>query len=563
MRKSYLILLLWFAIGIWLRFTELELKSPWTDEFSTIAFSLGNSFRNVPLNEAIPIDILLQPIVPNPNAGTGEVIEYLLAESNHPPLYFVLAHLWMKLFPLNRFDLLWVARSLPAILGAISIPAIYGLSCLAFRSRLVGNLAAAIMAVSPYGIFLAQEARHYTLAILFVIASLACLLIAVRHIWEGKQLNFYFSIVWIIINTLGIASHYFFAFTLVAELIVLFSFIWGAKKKNYYQNISSLLTVIVGTIAGGIVWLPVLQQSYNSQLTEWIKNSDRVGFEWIAPIFQALAAWITMLSLLPIEVTELPIIIVSGAVMLIFFVWAIPILFRGIKLLLAKPTYRLPSLVFGSFILTSITLFFSITYIFGIDLTRGARYNFVYFPAVIILIGASLALVGDKIIEERGKRGETFPSDFRFSIPYSPVAIILLMGFLSSLTVAFNLGYQKYYRPDLLVPVIEKVSERPVLIATTHKTHVQTGEMLGLAWEFKRLVGDSAKPQFLLAHQESKNSTLPTRTLSETIAQMPRPFDLWLVNFQASESVKMQDCAESSRKLPFIDGYDYQLYQCN
>jgi len=40
-----------------------------------------------------------------------------------------------------------------------------------FRSRLVGQIAAAMMAVSPYGIYLAQEARHYTLAILLIIAS--------------------------------------------------------------------------------------------------------------------------------------------------------------------------------------------------------------------------------------------------------------------------------------------------------------------------------------------------------------------------------------------------------
>ncbi|MCL1464824.1 glycosyltransferase family 39 protein [Argonema galeatum] len=593
MRKTSLILLLWLTVGIGLRFTHLELKSPWTDEFSTMVFSLGNSFRTVPLDRAIALDVLMTPLIPT-DAGVGEVIQHLLSESNHPPLYFVLAHLWMKLFPGDGgLVSVWVARSLPAILGAVSIPAIYALGCIAFRSRLVGQLAAAMMAVSPYGIFLAQEARHYTLGILFVIASLACLVVAVRHIWEEKSLPFWFSLAWIAINSLGIASHYFFAFTLCAEGMVLLAFwYWemrhGKERKNSQspiQNLKSFVAVTAGTLAGGLVWLPVWQHSYNSELTEWIKNSDRMGWEWLTPIFQAIAAWITMLSLLPVEVTALPIVIASGLVMIIFFLWALPILNRGIQESLTQPTTRKPVLLLGGFVLSSLVLFFSITYFWGIDLTRGARYNFVYFPAVIVLVGASLAQEVNRFwildfgfwidpTDESGvtpkpmiswskvkiKRGKNL-----FYLLYFNFCIIWLMGFVSAMTVGFNLGYQKYYRPDLLVPVIQQVSKANVLIATTHKTHVQTGEVMGLGWEFKRLANSEipATPQFILAHKDSKNSTLPTITLQKTLSTLPRPLDLWLVNFHATYDVKSQNCSASSQSLPFVDGYDYQLYHCD
>jgi uncharacterized membrane protein len=162
----FLLLLVWLAIGTGLRFTNLASKPPWTDEFATLVFSLGNSFHAVPLEEAIALDTLLMPLQPNPATPTT-VIHNLMTESTHPPVYFVLIHLWMKLFPTEGgLVSLWAARSLPAILGATSIPAIFGLGWLAFRSRLVGQIAAAMMAVSPYGIYLAQEARHYTLAIL-------------------------------------------------------------------------------------------------------------------------------------------------------------------------------------------------------------------------------------------------------------------------------------------------------------------------------------------------------------------------------------------------------------
>jgi len=101
--------------------------------------------------------------------------------SNHPPLYCSRSLVdagWLTPSDKRRYGAyvsVWAARSLPALLGA-SIPAVYGLSRLAFRSPLVSQLAAAMMAVSP-GIFLAQEARHYTLAF-WVIASLSCLVIA-------------------------------------------------------------------------------------------------------------------------------------------------------------------------------------------------------------------------------------------------------------------------------------------------------------------------------------------------------------------------------------------------
>ena len=219
-------------IGISLRFTQLAAKPPWTDEFSTIVFSLGNSFRTVPLDRVIAIDVLLQPLQPKPGAGITDVVRHLLTESNHPPLYFMLAHWWMRLWLPNPegFASVWAARALPALFGALSIPAIYGLGWLAFRSRLVGQMAAAMIAVSPYGIFLAQEARHYTLAILWVTASLCCLAIATRHIKLRTPLPSQVTVSWIGINFLGISTHYFFSITLCAEALWLIVLSWRQRR---------------------------------------------------------------------------------------------------------------------------------------------------------------------------------------------------------------------------------------------------------------------------------------------------------------------------------------------
>ncbi|HBB33364.1 MAG TPA: glycosyltransferase, partial [Cyanobacteria bacterium UBA9273] len=410
-----LLLLVWILIGTALRFTQLTLKSPWTDEFATMVFSLGNSFHAVPLDQAIPANTLLAPLQPNPAAQMADVIHHLLTEDHHPPLYFLLSHWWMGLFPASGTQvLLWGARSLPALLGVASIPAMYGLGWLAFRSRLVGQLAAAMMAVSPYGIYLAQEARHYTLGILWVIASLCCLVVALKHLVRRMPLPIWVVPCWVLANSLGIATHYFFSLTLCAEGIVLIGF-WLWQSRSYLTHKTpdrelqakenspiphspfpipqkGILAAAAGTLVGCAVWVPIWQESYDPQMTQWIESGNRTILAWISPLFQALAAWITMVSLLPVEASSLLVVLASGAVMIGFFFWAIPIFYRGIKVQLKQPDTGLVIGILGGFVLGAIALFFSITYVLGTDLTRGARYSFVYFPAAMVLVAATLAV---------------------------------------------------------------------------------------------------------------------------------------------------------------------------
>jgi len=589
-RKKFnlLLLLVWIVIGAALRFTNLTLKSPWTDEFATLVFSLGNSFQAVPLDQAISLETLLHPLQPNPEAGVGLVWQKLLTEDHHPPLYFMLAHKWMQLFPTSgEYISLWAARSLPAFFGVLSIPAMYGLGWVAFRSQLVAQFAAAMMAVSPFGIYLAQEARHYTLGILWVIASLCCFVVAVQHLKRRTILPIKVVLVWVLVNSLGIATHYFFSLTLFAEGIALMGLgLWhyrvGRKRgikivsgstetpvESYPEknlapkslNWWRILAAAMGTGIGGLVWIPVLQGGYESQMADWMMLNRESLLSWINPIFQTLAAWITMVSLLPVESSSLGVVLASGAVMIGFFVWVIPFVYRGGKTLVRRVQTRWDTGVLAGFVLSAIALFFAITYILGKDLTRGARYHFVYFPAVILLIAAALAVIW-----------KTSHKLHNFSLWRNRGQIVIVMvgvmGLLSGITVVSNLGYQKYYRPDLLVPIIEQASSSPVLIATTHNTLVQTGEMMGIAWELRNHDSSAIKnPQFILAHQNQyhcQESTCPaSTTLEQTLAQLPRPLDIWLVNFKATVA-DLPNCytEDFSQNKVWVDGYNYQLYHC-
>ena len=54
-KQNWFFLLLCIAVGIGLRFTNLESKPPWADEWATLVFSLGNSFKTVPLEQIITL----------------------------------------------------------------------------------------------------------------------------------------------------------------------------------------------------------------------------------------------------------------------------------------------------------------------------------------------------------------------------------------------------------------------------------------------------------------------------------------------------------------------------
>lgn len=85
-------------VGFALRFTNLESKPPWADEWATLVFSLGNSFRTIPLDRLIDLDTLLLPLQQHETIQPQAVINHLMQESTHPPVYFVLTHLWLHLF---------------------------------------------------------------------------------------------------------------------------------------------------------------------------------------------------------------------------------------------------------------------------------------------------------------------------------------------------------------------------------------------------------------------------------------------------------------------------------
>lgn len=556
-RKWLHILLLfgWLAIGVGLRFDNLWEKSLSSIEVSTLGFSLGHGFQQVPLDRVISLDTLLFPLQNFPITSSREVVDRLTSESNHPPLYFLLTHWWLNLLGLQgESALIWEGRSLSAIFGAASIPAMFGLGWLAFRSLLVGQMAAALMAVSPYGIYLAQEARHYTLTILWIIASLSCLLVAIRCIERRTHLPISIVFVWIVVNSLGIATHYFFALALCAEGCVISAFwlkdFYSSKRfpSGYWWRIYA---AIVGTAIGCLVWLPVVASaSHHNELTDWIATDFDLDEIW-QPIPRLLVWWITMVFLLPVEGTNLPVTVLSGLVLLTVLVWVLPALIRGWRVQMASLSSRLSMQILGGFLVGAIAIFLVVIYGLGKDLSLAARYHFVYFPALIVLLGAVLAICWQ---ESNGKNWQARGTKV--------VVTILVMGLFGALTVSSNYGYQKSQRADLLTDYIQARSQMPVLIAMTYETHAELRKLISLGMEFERSPNQSIQPQFLLVRQQQDSSPIPP-SLTTALEQISQPLALWTVDLNIdSHQLATLNCEPEQASHPDISGYKYQLYHC-
>ena len=266
---------------------------------------------------------------------------------------------------------------------------------------------------------------------------------------------------------------------------------------------------------------------------------------------------ISILSESPIDI-NLPIVISSAILMLIFFMWVTPILKRGIQIQWRQPQSKAEIIAIASFTVSSIGLYLFIPWLTGIDVTRGARYHFVYFPGMMMLIGLGLASCWD-----------SKPSIAKWVSGREAVTIVLLMGFVSSTIVVSNYGYHKYYRSEQIIPMIQQSAPNPVLIATTHNSLIQVGEMMGLAWEMQYR-DPTTTAQFLLAHQSQKlciSTTLAdrdcaaTNLLRETIDRLTHSIDLWLVNFHAPVSLP-PTCDRDKKFTKGVYGYQYQLYHC-
>jgi uncharacterized membrane protein len=571
--RQILGLLGWIAVAAYLAFSTLTLKPLWTDEFATIVFSLGHSFKGIAVNQLLPLPDLLAPLQLTPTSNWPEILHRLLTEDTHPPVFFWLNYEWMQAgarwWPQwfvggDRLPSVFAVRSLSAIFGVLCVPAMFALGWVSSRNWRVAQLAAGLMAVSPFGLFLAQESRHYSLVLLWVILSLTVWM-AVMRAWQVRSKpSLGLSLLWIGVNGLGIATHYFFSLILLVEAMVLLLLlrleVLGFRRRTPsawgWRWWLPVGVAAIGTACNGLIWLSVWRSISRSELIQWVYTGAQTGWQaWVNPIVNLLVGGITMVTLLPIQAVPQAVAIGCGGLTLLSAIGITWWVIRGLRQQWrSRVSDRLPIwAAIGALTGAMVSLLY-LDYGGGADVTRGFRFNFLYLPSLLLLVAWGLA-AGHRVVR----------------------SAVILLGLLGSLSVGHNLAYQKVHQPAAIVDAIVQLEQTvspeaiaqsapPIVIMAPFRTHAQTTRLMSLAWELQQR-GRSA--QFYFDQQVCPRDNpaackqLTPLAQQQMQTQMRQPYRLWLINYNPLEDLPQLGCTvdrEIGRRS--VDGFTAQPYRC-
>ena len=297
------------AWGIFFRFYHLDRKVFWGDEVFTAMRASGYSAAEV-IERTYTGEILdladLQQYQRPIDRSWQQTWDALIGSPEQAPLYYLLARGWMLMFgedvagvapaDLTRSISTW--RSLSAVISLLLFPCVYWLCCELFASTATAWIAIALIALSPFYVLFAQEARLYSLWTVSIALSSAALLRA-RHQQRGW---------WLYALTLALSFYTFLFSGLVAIGHGIYVFALSGWRW------SKTITAYLGATFLGLLlfspWLVVIL-THSGQLSRnvahldqdqpnlsalWLLNLSRIFFDfnhgasWINPLTYAAAA---------------------------------------------------------------------------------------------------------------------------------------------------------------------------------------------------------------------------------------------------------------------------------
>ncbi len=216
------------ALGAAVRFADLGLQSYHHDEVITAMRVIPGSF--------------------------GHMLHEVEASESNPPLYYVLAWGWAKAFGTGEVGL----RSLSARVGLLVVPVSYLIGNRLSGSR-AGLALAAVVAVNPMLIWYSQEARSYSLLVLFCGLSLLFFLRALDT-GRGRDL-----VLWALCSALALCSHYFAFFLVGLEAA------WLLVALR--ARLRAVLPAVGLVVLAGAALLPLIAAQVDPNHIGWIENS--------------------------------------------------------------------------------------------------------------------------------------------------------------------------------------------------------------------------------------------------------------------------------------------------
>ena len=305
------------------------------------------------LDEALSVNIARLPVADLLDA---------LRHDGHPPLYYLLLHVWMEVVGESDF----AVRALSGILSVATLP----LAWIAGR-RLAGTVGArwavVALALSPFAVRYGTETRMYALVMLLVLAGYLLLTDALERPtwWRLGGLA--------LISGLLLLSHYW-AFYLVAAVGVLLV----VRAWRRPADRAPTVRVTLAVAAGGLLFLP--------WIGGFLYQSAHTGTPWGRPFRPTAIVQTTLIDMGGGSVTEAALyggVVLVLALLGLFAVRAAdPIVELDVR---TTPTVRRE--------LATVTLVLAIGAVVGYatDATFQGRYAATVVPLVLLAVAVGLA----------------------------------------------------------------------------------------------------------------------------------------------------------------------------
>lgn len=527
-------------LAVALRLYRLAAKPLWVDEIYTAFYSLGKSLETIPFRELLPLE-RYWALISGPRTP-WQAAQAVTMNSNHPPLFFMLMNGWLQSVGTS----VWSLRAFAVLWGVVAVAGVFYLGRRVGGDR-TGQIAAVLMAVSPYGIYLSQEARHYSLAI--AIATFA-LLNWVALLQGDRTLFRWLS--WVILNALGLYVHYFYGFGVIAQCLVVAAIIVNQLQNPALpvrRTLSQAFGWLMAIVSIGVLyfpWLPTAIIHFQSENgTSWLSHDMPLYQTVLYPLIHSLAAAVFMLVMLPVEQVPLWVAIPCALIMLSVFGVVLRQFIRGwqqaSRSRIAYSNYSKDSLLQAGaplvgYGLVVFAIMMLITYGLGKDLTRAPRYFFMLYP--VVSVGLAMGLM-------RQRRWV--------------LNVAIAAGILSQILISHDIALLKPYLPG---QIGRRLAAEPastvVLIAPSQDSY------RALALSYTLAVPRPSTAQIALTEPANINVWRPDVNFGESPIEGAT---LWLIEpkreapFPHTVVLPAQRCLPTGEKIS-TEGTRQQRYQC-
>jgi uncharacterized membrane protein len=181
----------------------------------------------------------------------GKMIGLIPSQESTPPLYYCVAWVWARIFGYGPAGL----RSLSAVCGVLTIPIAYCAALKLLQSRRAALLVGALTACSPLLVWYSQEARAYSMLVMFASASV------LAFAYARDQPSWRWLSIWAVCCALGLATHYYAALVIVPEAALLLYA--HRRRREVWAAIGFVLLV-------ALLLLPLLAHQSSNGNQNWI-----------------------------------------------------------------------------------------------------------------------------------------------------------------------------------------------------------------------------------------------------------------------------------------------------